>query len=77
MEPCTETTQDAVERPKVRETPDGRMDVPNAAKYTGFEPKTLDNWRGRGYGPRWVKVAGKIFYYRSELDRWIRDGQPA
>ena len=34
-------------------------------------PRTLDAWRAADKGPRSHKVAGRVFWYRSELDRWL------
>ena len=53
--------------------PDGRMDRKNAARYCGFSEKTLAMHACRGTGPNFVK-RGKVFYFREELDRWIREG---
>ncbi len=63
-----------VESVRVRVLPDGRMDRLNAAKYLGRAPKTLAMWALEGKGPRWVKVGGRIFYYRDALDAFIRGG---
>lgn len=54
--------------------PDGRMDTKNTAAYTGFSQKTLAMMRCRGEGPAYVK-RGKIFYYREDLDSWLRGGR--
>jgi hypothetical protein len=53
--------------------PDGRMDRKNAALYCGFSEKTMAMHACRGTGPNFVK-RGKVFYFREELDRWIREG---
>jgi hypothetical protein len=57
---------------RVRMLPDGRMDRENAARYVGRQPKTMAMWAMLGKGPRWVKVGGRIFYYRADLDAFIR-----
>jgi len=54
--------------------PDGRMDRRNAARYCGFSEKTLAMHACRGTGPDSVK-RGKVFYFREDLDRWIREGE--
>lgn len=43
------------------------------AKYIGYSPKTLANWRVRGVGPGWLQYCegGKILYPRSQLDQWL------
>jgi Helix-turn-helix domain len=66
---------DPVERARVRALPDNRMDPPNAAKYLGRQPKTLAMWRLQGKGPRHIKVGGRIYYFREDLDSFIRTGR--
>jgi hypothetical protein len=48
------------------------MDRENAARYLGRKPKTLAMWALRGKGPRLVKVAGRIFYFREDLEAFVR-----
>lgn len=54
---------------------DERYDKQNAAAYLSrtvpVSPRTLDAWRTADKGPRSHKVAGRVFWYRSELDRWL------
>ncbi len=38
-----------------------------AAKFTGLQPKTLDNWRSAGKGPKWRKLGGSIRYSIDDL----------
>lgn len=64
-----------IESVKVRCLPDGRMDPTNSAAYLGLDEKTLANYRSRGTGPEFVKVGGRIFYFRDSLDRWIAEGR--
>lgn len=51
--------------------PDGRMDNKAAAAYLGFKPGTLNNWRLTGYGPKFVKRGGRIWYFKDDLDAWF------
>jgi len=44
----------------------------DAARYLGHQPKTLAMWQLNGKGPPSVKVGGRVFYYRSDLDAFIR-----
>ena len=67
-------TDPIIETVKVSALPDGRMDRPNAARYLGMTPKTLAMWAMLDKGPRSVKVGGRIFYYRSDLDAFIAGG---
>jgi hypothetical protein len=67
----------AVEQVRVRVLPDGRMTRDDAARYLGHSPKTLAQWQVYGKGPRSVRVAGRVFYYRDDLDTFIRGGAAA
>jgi hypothetical protein len=64
--------RDSVEQIRVRVLPDGRLGRDDAARYLGCKPKTLAMWALCGRGPRWVKVGGRVFYYRADLDSFIR-----
>ena len=55
----------------VRMFPDGRMDRPNAALYTGFAIKTLAMHASTGTGPKFQKIGGRVFYRREDLDAWL------
>lgn len=61
-----------IDQVKVRILPDGRLSRRDAARYLGLHPGTLSNLQMRGKGPRAVKVGGRVFYYRSDLDDFIR-----
>jgi hypothetical protein len=65
---------DSIDNVRVRVLPDGRMDRETAARYLGRRPKTLAMWALQGKGPRSIKVAGRIFYFREDLDSFIRAG---
>lgn len=56
--------------------PDGRMNRKNAARYLGISAKTLAMHASRGTGPPFTK-RGLVFYYREDLDRWMRTGRVA
>lgn len=64
--------QPAVDQPRVRVLPDGRMNRADAARYLGCKPKTLAMWKLQGKGPRSVKVGGLRYYYQNDLDAFIR-----
>lgn len=61
-----------VDQVRVRILPDGRMTRADAAKYLGHAEKTLAMWQLNGKGPPSKKVGGRVFYYRADLDRFIR-----
>ena len=60
------------EQVRVRILPDGRMTREDAAKYLGREAKTLAMWQLQGKGPRSVLVGGRRFYFKADLDAFIR-----
>jgi hypothetical protein len=62
----------AIDQVQVRLLPDGRMTRSDAALYLGVGDKTLAVWKVHKKGPPSVKVGGKVFYFRSDLDRFIR-----
>jgi hypothetical protein len=75
LEP-SDTTQEpltTVEQIKVRVLPDGRMTRRHAARYIGVEDKTLANWDLMKKGPPSILVGGRRFYYKTDLDAFIRD----
>ncbi len=69
--PTTEVAT-AVEQVRVRVLPDGRMTRDDAARYVGLASKTLSNLELRGEAPRSVKLRGRVFYFRADLDAFIR-----
>ncbi|MBV9842395.1 MAG: DNA-binding protein [Sphingomonadaceae bacterium] len=52
---------------KVMVLPDGRLDRANAAKFLGYQPKTLAEWHRLGKGPRSRLVGGRRFYFIEDL----------
>jgi hypothetical protein len=63
---------DPVDLVRVRVLPDGRMTRSDAAKYLGHQPKTLAMWQLQRKGPRSVLVGGRRFYFKEDLDAFIR-----
>jgi hypothetical protein len=45
-----------------------------ASAYLGLMVQTLAKKRWNGTGPKFVK-RGRIFYYREDLDEWLRAGR--
>jgi hypothetical protein len=70
----TQRAAEGVETVRVRMLPDGRMTREDAARYLGHAPKTLAQWQIAGKGPRSVRVGGRRFYFKEELDAFIRSG---
>jgi hypothetical protein len=81
MSPKTKTARPVIQQVeevtvRVRVLPDGRMTAKDAAAYLGVEAQTAAEWRWRGVGPRWIKMAGKgkggrIFYFKRDLDAYL------
>jgi hypothetical protein len=42
----------------------------------GLSVRTLENKRWNGTGPAYIK-RGRVFYYREDLDAWLRAGRVA
>jgi hypothetical protein len=74
MNPTGAHGEDVLRRVAVTILPDGRMDRKNAALYLGLSAQTLANLAVQKRGPRIVRVAGRCFYFRSDLDKFIRSG---
>ena len=47
--------------------PDGRVPRKEAARFLGYEPKTLAEWHRLGKGPRSRLVGGRRFYQIEDL----------
>ena len=67
-----ETQESSIEQVRVRVLPDGRMSRRDAAKYLGRAEKTLAMWAMVGKGPRSVLVGGRRFYFKADLDAFVR-----
>jgi hypothetical protein len=57
---------------EVRMLPDGRMDRKNAGLYLGKSAKGLAMDACKGTGPRFVKLGGRAWYFKSDLEEWKR-----
>lgn len=42
-----------------------------AAHFLRASARTLQDWRVRGCGPRFVKVGSRVCYQRNDLVQWI------
>ena len=70
--PARESQNIAMETPRIRVLPDGRLTRGDAAVYLGVKPKTLAMWQLQGKGPPSVLVGGRRFYFLEALDAFIR-----
>jgi hypothetical protein len=48
------------------------LDKRDAADAIGIGSRSLDAWRQRGYGPRFLKVGGRIKYPPEEIDAFLQ-----
>jgi hypothetical protein len=57
--------------------PSPYLTVHEAAAFLRLRPRTLDNMRWRGIGPRYRKHGGRIVYDINDLIEWSRsNGRP-
>jgi len=52
----------------------GRMKVADAARYIGLSQSTLDTMRSKGRGPRYLRIGGRVYYRKDDLDAYIEAG---
>jgi len=50
------------------------VDTKQAARYLGLSPNTLEAWRSRGGGPRYVKYPRAVRYRVTDLDAFMDGG---
>jgi predicted DNA-binding transcriptional regulator AlpA len=50
---------------------DKALSTPAAAARVLCSPATLNKYRLTGAGPRFFRIGRKIFYWQSDLDKWI------
>ncbi len=46
------------------------LDTIEASPFAGAEPKTLENWRSQGFGPKFIKVGRKVLYDPDDIEAW-------
>ena len=49
-----------------------RMATADAAAFLGLSTSTLEKMRSEGRGPRYVKLGGRVFYRRADLDAYVQ-----
>lgn len=69
--------QSGIEQIVVEVLPDGRMSRAATARYIGCAAQTLAIWAVRGIGPRPIRIGGKVFYRKREVDHFINAGEVA
>lgn len=65
-----------IEQVMVRVLPDGRVSRRDAAVILGRTPKTLADWKLRGWGPRPILVGGRVFHDYEECLAMARGEKP-
>ncbi|HCG3140088.1 TPA: helix-turn-helix domain-containing protein [Corynebacterium striatum] len=43
------------------------------ASELGVSVHTLNTWRSRKKGPRFVRIAGRIHYMRADVEQWVQE----
>jgi hypothetical protein len=61
---------------KIRVFPDRRISRADAAKLLGREPKTLADWKCKGWGPRPIVVGNRVFHDYDETLLMARGEKP-
>ena len=47
------------------------MTQPEVAEYLRVAEHTLENWRYRKIGPRFMKAGARVLYRHSDIDAWL------
>ena len=50
------------------------LDEKQLAEHLGVAVKTVQCWRQRRKGPRWIKVVGAVRYRHADVDAWLEKG---
>ena len=50
----------------------GYIPAKDAAKQLNVHPFTLRRWRRATYGPKPVKVGGRLYYRRCDIQHWLQ-----
>lgn len=67
---------DGDEMVRVQVLPDRRVSRREAAKIFGRTPKTLAEWKLKGWGPRAIEVGGRVFHNYDECLAMARGEKP-
>jgi len=51
--------------------PEPLLNEHTVAERLAMSVRTVRDWRGKGYGPRWIKVGRSIRYSSSRLQEWL------
>jgi hypothetical protein len=67
---ATAPPKEEIPLPRIRVSPTGRVNRPDAALVLGRDVHTLENWASRKIGPSYILVGGRAFYQLQELLDW-------
>jgi predicted DNA-binding transcriptional regulator AlpA len=56
------------------DSPDRYLRTPEAARFLGLSPRTLEKHRTYGTGPTYRKLGGRIVYALDDLKHWADRG---
>lgn len=49
------------------------LDTHKAAEHLGdIQPNTLEGWRVKGIGPKFIKIGRLVRYRTDDLDQWLQ-----
>jgi len=51
---------------------ESRLDSREAAEQLGVAPYTMKSWRRKGVGPGYVKIGGRVYYTRKQINDYIK-----
>ena len=51
--------------------------TPEAARFLGLAPRTIEKQRTYGTGPRYSKLGGRVVYRGEDLQAWVASGAKA
>ena len=68
--------EESVETVTVRVLPDRRVTRRDGGKILGRTAKTMAEWMTRGWGPKPIKVGGRVFYSYDECLAMARGEKP-
>lgn len=55
----------------------GRLAIDDAAELLGVSKRTLYSWRAKGFGPKSVRYAGKLWYSADDCYLFIAQAEDA
>ncbi len=67
---------DEEQRVKIRILPDNRVSRVDGGKMLNRTPKTMADWKTKGWGPRPIMVGGRVFYDYHETLSMARGEKP-